>query len=467
MDVFFDSVLLSRLQFALTIMFHIIWPVATIGLSIFLVFLEIRWIKTGKEEYYRHARFWSRLFFLNVAIGVVTGIPMEFQFGTNWSGFSRAGGDFFGHMLGYEAAMAFMLEASFMSIMILGWKRVSPAVHLFSTSMVAFGASLSAFWIMVANSWMQTPRGGFFDHGKFVITSHIEAIFNPDMVWNVPHMWVAALEISVFVVGGLSAWYIYNNRHKDFFLASFRWAAVAAILITPLQIFLGDGSGRAAYLYDPTKLAAMEAHWHTNPQGQGAPFSILAWPEPEAQDNRWSIEIPIVLSILTTHTTTGQIKGLAEFPRGEQPPVAVTYYAFRTMVAIGGALLLLMLWTLWVWRRGGLRSAHVSSQKWLLRSWMIALPLSYIAMETGWVTREVGRQPWVIHGMLRTGNAASRIPAETVAASLFAFALVYVLLALLFFFFAARIIARGPDIAPDESAGGPGNSGEEKKNGMA
>ncbi len=467
MDGFPDTVTLSRLQFALTIMFHILWPVATIGLSLFLVFLEVRWIRTGKEEYYRHARFWSRLFFLNFAIGVATGIPMEFQFGTNWSGFSRAGGDFFGHMLGYEAAMAFMMEASFIGIMILGWKRVSPAIHLFATSMVAFGTSLSAFWIMVANSWMQTPRGGFFDKGKFVVTSHLQAIFNPDMAWSVPHMWVAALEISLFIVGGLSAWYLYNNRHTGFFLASFKWAAVAAILITPLQIWLGDGSGRAAYLYDPAKLAAMEAHWHTNPPGQGAPFSILAWPDPENQDNRWSVEIPTVLSLLTAHTTTGQIRGLREFPREEQPPVAITYYAFRSMVAIGTALFILMLWTLWVWRGGGLDAVRVSSQKWLLRAWMAALPLSYLAMETGWVTREVGRQPWVIHGLLRTGESASRIPAGTVAASLLAFTMVYAFLTVLFFFFARGIIARGPDMPQGEITHGPGNGGKERRNGVA
>lgn len=467
MDVFSDSVTFSRLQFALTIMFHIIWPVVTIGLSIFLVFLEVQWIRNRHEEYYLHARLWSRLFFLNVSIGVVTGIPMEFQFGTNWSGFSRAGGDFFGHMLGYEAAMAFMLEASFMGIMMLGWKRVSPAIHLFSTSMVAFGASLSAFWIMVANSWMQTPRGGFFDKGKFVVTSHLQAIFNPDMVWSIPHMWVAALEISIFVVGGLSAWYLYNNRHTGFFLTSFKWAAIAAILITPLQIWLGDCSGRAAYLYDPTKLAAMEAHWHTNPQGKGAPFSILAWPDPEKQDNRWSVEIPIFLSILTTHTTTGQIRGLREFPREDQPPVAITYYAFRSMVAIGIALFMLMLWTFLVWRRGGLEVALVSSQKWLLRAWMAALPLSYLAMESGWVTREVGRQPWVIHGLLRTKESASQIPAGTVIGSLLVFALVYAFLTILFFYFARGIIDRGPDMPQEEITGGQGDLGKEKEDGVA
>jgi cytochrome d ubiquinol oxidase subunit I len=422
---------------------------------------------TGKDVYYSHARFWSRLFFLNLAVGVVTGIPLEFQFGTNWSAFSLAGGDFFGHMLGYEAAMAFMLEASFIGIMIFGWKRVSSAVHLFATTMVALGASLSAFWIMVANSWMQTPSGGYFDKEKFVVTSHLQAIFNPDMVWSVTHMWVAALEISVFVVGGLSAWYLYKKWHTGFFLASFKWAVIAAILITPLQIWLGDGSGRAAYEYGPTKLAAMEAHWHTNHPGQGAPFSVLAWPDPEKQDNRWSVEIPNLLSLLTTHTLTGQIRGLTEFPREDQPPVAITYYAFRIMVAIGGALLILMLWTLGVWRKGGLDAARVSSQKWLLRAWMAALPLSYLAMETGWVTREVGRQPWVIYGLMRTGESASRIPAGTVAASLAAFALVYAFLAILFFIFAWRIIAKGPDLPEGETTGGYWDSGKEGKNGVA
>ena len=445
MDGLPDTVTLSRMQFALTAMFHILWPVATIGVSLFLVFLEARWIRTGKEEYYRHARFWSRLFFLNVALGVATGIPLEFQFGTNWSSFSRAGGDFFGHMLGYEAAMAFMLEASFIGIMIFGWKMVSPQLHLFATSMVAFGASLSAFWIMVANSWMQTPAGGYFDKGKFIVTSHLEAIFSSDMVWSVPHMWVAAIEISVFVVGGLSAWYLYEKRHTDFFLASFKWAVVAAVIVTPLQIWLGDGAGRGAYEYDPAKLAAFEAHWQTNAQGQGAPFIVLAWPDRDRQDNRWSVEIPNLLSVLATHTLTGQVRGLREFPREDQPPVAIPFYAFRIMVAIGTALVLLMLWTLCVWKKGRLDAAHIATQKWLLRAWIAAIPLSYLALETGWITREMGRQPWVIHGLLRTGDAASRIPAGTVAGSLAAFASVYAFLAVLFFVFAWRIIARGPD----------------------
>jgi cytochrome d ubiquinol oxidase subunit I len=451
MNIFSDTVMLSRLQFALTIMFHIIWPVATIGLSLFLVFLESCWVITLKENYYRHARFWSRLFFLIVAVGVVTGIPMEFQFGTNWSIFARTGGDFFGHILGYEAAMAFMLEAGFIGIMAFGWKHVSPGVHLFATSMVAFGASLSAFWIMVANSWMQTARGGFFNKEKFVVTSHLQAIFNPDMMWSVPHMWVAALEISIFIVGGISAWYLYKYRHSHFFLSSFKWAAAVAVLIAPLQIWLGDGSARSAYKYDPAKFAAMESHWNTNPPDSGASFSIVAWPDQQNQNNRWSIEIPDFLSILTTRSITGSIKGLRDFRRENQPPVALTYWSFRVMVAAGTALVLLALWTIFVWRRGGLDITRFSLHKGLLLAWIAAIPLSYIALEAGWITREVGRQPWVIHNLLKTADSASRIPAKAVLTSLTALTLVYALLMLLFCLFAWKIIKQGPEMKLDDN----------------
>lgn len=444
-DIFSDTVMLSRLQFAFTIMFHIIWPVATIGLSLFLVFVETRWLITGKDNYYRHARFWGRLFFLITAVGVVTGIPMEFQFGTNWSRFARIGGDFFGHILGYEAAMAFMLEAGFIGIMAFGWNRVSPGVHLFATSMVAFGASLSAFWIVVGNSWMQTARGGYFKE-KFIVTNHLQAIFNPDMVWSVPHMWGAAVEISIFIIGGISAWHLYKNKHTHFFLSSFKWAAAFAVLITPLQIWLGDGSARLAYKYDSTKFAAMESHWHTNSSDKGAPFSIIARPDQKNQDNRWSVEIPAVLSILTTHTMTGSIKGLREFPHEDQPPVALTYWSFRIMVAIGTALFILMLWTLLVWRRGELDTGRFASKKWLLRSWIAAIPLSYLALEAGWIVREVGRQPWVIAGLLRTANSVSAIPAKAVLISLTALTLVYALLFLLFCLFAWKIIKQGPEM---------------------
>src|SRR5512141_1846716 len=238
-------ILFSRLQFAFTAMFHVIWPVLTIGLSLYLVLVEALYLRTKNKIYYFQARFWSRLFILNFAVGVVTGIPMEFQFGTNWSLFSQAGGDVFGHILGFEATMAFMLEAAFLGIMIWGWEKVSPGWHLFSTAMVATGSSLSALWIMVANAWMHTPTGGVFREGRFQLESSWAAIFNPDMPWAVSHMWVACLEITVFVVGGISAWYLFRNRQVDFFLKSFKTVVAVAIVITPLQIFLGDGSGLA------------------------------------------------------------------------------------------------------------------------------------------------------------------------------------------------------------------------------
>ena len=444
MDLPFDHILLSRIQFGATAMFHILWPVLTIGLSLFLLTMEILWLKTGDEDYLRHFRFWSRLFLLNFTVGAVTGIPMEFQFGTNWSGFSRAGGDVLGHILGFEAAMAFMLEACFLAIMMFGWKRVPPHMHLFATAMVALGSSLSAFWIMDASSWMHTPTGGYMRGGEFVITSNIEAIFNPDMIWGVSHMWAACIEITLFVVGGVSAWYLLKNHHTEFFLKSFRLAAATAVVVAPLQVFLGDGSGLAVFEHQPTKLAGMEAHWQTNPAGQGAPWHILAWPDEEQQENLWEIDVPYALSLITTHSPTGQVKGLKDFPRGDRPPVLAPFYAFRVMIATGGALVLVMLWTAVAWFRGDLRPDRIAGRRKLLYAWMIAAPLSYLSMEAGWVVREVGRQPWMIYGLVRTEECATRLPAHTVASSLILFAVVYAVLFFVFLYFARRIILRGP-----------------------
>ncbi len=444
MDLLHDHLFLSRLQFGFTAMFHIIWPVLTIGLSIFLLVLEVLWLKTGKQLYRDHARFWMRLFLLNFAVGVVTGIPMEFQFGTNWSYFSLAGGDIFGHLLGFEASMAFMLEAAFLGIMAFGWNRVSPAMHLLATGMVALGGSLSAFWIMVANSWMQTPTGGKFVNGRFIMTDSLAAILNPDAYWGVSHMWIACLETSLFVVGGISAWYLLKGRRVNFFLKSFKIMMAAAIIITPLQIFLGDGSGKSVVSAQPEKLAAIEAHWQTNPPGTGAGWKVIALPDKSQQKNLWSLEIPYALSLITTHSLTGTVKGLREFPVEDQPPVIVPFIAFRVMLAIGGGLLALMLWSLYSWRRGYLSPEHIRNQKWLLRAWMAALPLSYVAMEAGWITREVGRQPWIIYGVLRTQEGASKLSAGTVGLSLLGFSVIYLLLFVFFLIFARFLILQGP-----------------------
>jgi len=448
MEIFQDHILLSRIHFAFTAIFHIIWPVLTIGLSIFLVVTEALWLITRKEIYYHHARFWMRLFLLNFAVGVVSGIPMEFQFGTNWSAFSRTGGDIFGHLLGFEASMAFMLEAAFLGIMAFGWKRVSAGMHLFATCMVAFGGSLSAFWIMAANSWMQTPVGGDFIEGRFYLTDIFAAIWNPDAFWGITHMWFACLEISIFVIGGISAWYLLRGRHPDFFLLSFKMMVIAGLFITTLQVVNGDGAGKSVFQNQPVKLAALEAHWETNPQGEGAGWKILAWPDENLQDNTWDIEVPYALSLITTYSPTGQVMGLREVPAEDQPPVALTFYSFRIMMFLGFFFVFLILWSLWAWWKGKLTAERAGRQKWLLYSWMWAIPMSYIAMEAGWVVREVGRQPWVIQGVLRTEDGVSRLPAETVAGSLIGFVAIYFLLLIIFLVLAKRLLNKGPDFQP-------------------
>jgi len=443
-----DSLMLSRLQFAVTTVLHIIWPVFTIGLSLFIVALEMLWLKTRDVAYYRHARFWSKLFLVNFGVGVVTGIPLEFQFGTNWAPFSHAAGGFFGNVLGFEGAMAFMLEAGFLGIMLFGWNRVAPLIHLFATMMVATGASLSAFWIMSANSWMQTPAGGEMVDGVFIVESYFEAIFNPNFGWAVAHKWVACLETTLFVVGGISAWYILRGEHQAFFLKTFRMSVLAAVIIAPLQVGLGDGLGLNVFHHQPAKGAALEAHWETNPPGEPASWSLVAWPDKEAQANRWSIDIPYGLSLIATHSLDGQVTGLKEFAPEDQPPaLPLLYYSFRIMIAIGFWFVVLMIWSVVVWRRGGFTPERIETHRGLLRAWMLSIPLGYVAVECGWVVREVGRQPWVIYGIMRTEDGASALPAATVASSLIAYTVVYLLLLVAFVIFTRRILLHGPDMS--------------------
>ncbi len=451
-----DTVFLSRLQFAFTAMFHIIWPVLTIGLSLFLVLLEALWIRTGDNDYYRHARFWSKLLVLNFGVGVVSGIPLEFAFGMNWAPFSIASGDFFGNILGFEAAMAFMLEAGFLGIAVFGWHKVPRAVHFLATCMVALGASLSAVWIMVANAWMQTPAGVVQHDGEFIVQSYAAAIFNPAMPTSVAHMWIACLETSLLVIGGISAWYLLRGRESAFFLKSFRLVVLIAAVVMPLQLLIGDEAGQMLAQHQPAKLAAIEAHWNTNEAGRGAPWAVLAWPDVDAETNRWALEIPDALSLLITHSQTGRVQGLRDFPVDERPPVWLTFYSFRLMVLIGFALIALAWWSLWRLWRGDFRPARIGDQRRLLRVWVAALPLGYLAVEMGWLTREVGRQPWVVYGLMRTSEGASALPPSTVATTLAVYVLVYTLLAVVFLVFARRLILKGPNLEeplPGDRAG--------------
>lgn len=444
----FDTLDLSRAQFAMTAIFHILWPILTISLSLFLFVVEALWLRTSDPVYYRHARFWSKLLVLNFAVGVVSGIPLEFQFGTNWAPFSHHSGQFIGNILGFEGAMAFMLEAGFIGVMMFGWGRVPKGVHLFATGMVALGSSISSFWIMVANSWMQTPAGVRVVDGKIIVTDYVAAIFNPDMAWAVGHMWVAAVETGLIVIAGISAWYMFKRREPAFFARSFKLALMLLLVIAPLQVWLGDSSGVDVFKTQPAKGAAIEGHWHTNPDGAGAAWSLLAWPNQAEQKNDWSIEVPGMLSVIATHSATGKITGLADIAREDQPPMLpLLYYAFRAMAGIGMWFVLLAFWTVVVWRKAGGRAEAFLLNRKLLLAWVLTIPLPYIAVECGWIVREVGRQPWVVYGLLRTRDAVSDVAAHAVAGSMLMFCVFYLVLFVTFFVFAKKWLRNGPDVA--------------------
>jgi len=442
-----DSLDLSRLQFGFTAIFHILWPILTISLAAFVFGMECWWLRSKNVLYYQQARFWGKLLVLNFAVGVVSGIPMEFEFGTNWSKFSEFSGEFIGNILGFEGAMAFMLEAGFIGVMMLGWDRVPRGVHLFATGMVALGSSISAFWIMVANAWMQSPAGIEVVNGKVVVTDYAAAVFNPAMATSVGHMWLGALETGMVVVGGLSAWFLLRRRAEPFFLCSFKAALGALLVVAPLQMFLGDASGIQVFANQPAKGAAIEGHWETNPPGTAASWSVLAWPDQAQQRNAWSLEVPGMLSVLGTHTLHGKVIGLRDIPRADQPPaLPLLYYAFRVMAGIGFALVALAIWTAWTWYDTGGRLDAMLLRRKLLYAWVCAIPLPYIAVECGWIVREVGRQPWVVYGMLRTADAASPVPAAQIAGSIGIFVIFYVVLLITFFVFALKWLRKGPDL---------------------
>lgn len=442
-----SSLDLARGQFAMTAIFHILWPILTISLSAFLCVVELLWVRTRDVVWYRHARFWGKLLLLNFAVGVVSGIPMEFQFGTNWGKFSEYTGQFFGNILGFEGSMAFMLEAGFIGIMMFGWGRVSRGVHLFATAMVALGSSLSAFWIMVANSWLQTPAGVSAVNGKLAVTDYVKAIFNPDMPFGVSHMWFASIETGLVVIAGLSAYYLLKRRHTEFFIRSFKLALVLLAIVAPIQIWLGDSSGVDVFATQPAKGAAIEGHWHTNAPGTGANWSLLAWPDQAKQGNDWSLEVPGMLSMLATHTPHGQVKGLADIPVADQPPMLpMLYYAFRVMAGVGFLLMVLAFWTAYALYKARHRLSDLLAQRKLLLAWILAIPLPYIAVECGWIVREVGRQPWIVYGLLRTRDAVSNVSAGAISGSMIMFSLFYVVLLVSFFIFARKWLRHGPDL---------------------
>lgn len=434
-----DTVFLSRLQFGLTTAFHILFPTLTIGLAIYLVVVEFLWLKTRDEMYYRMYRFWVKIFAIHFAVGVVSGITLEFEFGTNFAVFSQTVANIIAPMMAFEGMTAFFLEAGFLGIMLFGWKRVPPALHFLSTCLVGLGASFSAFWIMAANSWMQAPAGFENLDGLLMLTNWWHAIFNPAFPTHLGHMLLASYETSAFAVAGISAYFLLKGRNIPFYRRSLALALGMAAVVAPLQVFMGDLKGQAVAKVQPAKLAAIEAHWETNTDGP-ADFVAFAIPDNEAERNRFEIRIPYGLSLLITRSLDGQIKGLKDFPRDERPNVLVNFWTFRFMVAIGFLFLGAMVWAAVLWRRKRLFDTP------LFFKFLVAIqPLGFIATELGWMTTELGRQPWVVYGLMRTSQAASPIAPGNVVWSLLMFGLFFGVIGTAYFYYTLKTLQKGPD----------------------
>nr|WP_255746584.1 cytochrome ubiquinol oxidase subunit I [Lysobacter sp. CFH 32150] len=415
--------LLSRIQFGFVISCHILFPAFTIGLASWLAFLEFRWLRTRDELWRDLYFFWLKIFAVSFGMGVVSGIVMSFQFGTNWAVLSEKAGNILGPLLSYEVLTAFFLEATFLGVMLFGFKRVSDKLHFFATCMVALGTLISTFWIISANSWMQTPQGYTLTaEGVFEPASWWAIVFNPSFPYRLAHMVLAAFITTCFVIGGVSAWYLRRGVHVEAGKRMLKLAVAFAAIAVPAQVFVGDQHGLNALEHQPIKVAAMEAHWRSEPAGEGVPLVLFAVPNEKEERNDYEIAIPKIGSLILTHTLDGEIQPLTAVPASERPPVKPVFYAFRVMVGLGLAMLLLTLASLWAWRR-----QHLFESKWLLRSWIAMLPTGFICILAGWYVVEIGRQPYVVYGLLRTADAVTpTIDAGSVLASLLVFAGVYV-----------------------------------------
>lgn len=434
-----SPLLLSRLQFTFTMGYHILWPAFTIGLSWFIVFLGVGWLRTGDPVYQRLQRFWIRVFALAFGMGVVTGVVISYQLGLNWSRYARATADVLGPLFTFEVLTAFFLEAGFIGILLFGRGRVSDRVHFGSSVVVALGTAISAFWITAANSWMQTPTAfTTLANGRFVATSFWGVVFNPSMPYRLAHMLTASFVTGAFVVAGVSAFWLWRGRPDDQgpgrqALSLSMWLA---LVLVPAQIMIGDQHGLNTLKHQPTKLAAIEARWETT---RRAPLTVIAWPDQKAERNRFAVEIPLLGSLILTHNPEGVVPGLKAVAASERPPVVPVFLAFRIMVGCGMLLLGVAVLGLVLRLRGRLfdsRRFHLAC--------MAATPLGFIATLAGWVVTEVGRQPYVVYGHLRTEHAVSPIAGGAVAGSLGVALLLYNLLLLGFFWYAGRMVLAGP-----------------------
>lgn len=402
-----ETLILSRIQFAANISFHILFPTITIALCWFLVYFKLRYNASGDEVWMRVYRFWVKIFALTFALGVVSGITMSFQFGTNWPGYMERVGNIAGPLLGYEVLTAFFLEATFLGIMLFGINRVSQRVHTAATLLVAFGTTMSAFWIIALNSWMQTPVGVEIRDGVAYPLDWLQIIFNPSMPYRLVHMLIASGLTAAFLIAGISAYRLLKGDHKAAPRLALQTAVIAAAILIPLQIFLGDMHGLNTLKYQPAKIAAIEAVWHTE---KGAPLVIFGLPDAEAKTNHAQIAVPKLASLILTHELDGEIKGLNEFD--DHPPVAPLFFGFRLMVGVGMLMLVVSWLACWlIWRKQSL-------PRWLLKV-MVAMTFSgWVATLAGWYVTEIGRQPWLVTGILKTADAVTSTPAANVGISL-------------------------------------------------
>ncbi len=409
------SFMLSRIQFAANISFHILFPTINIALCWILLFFKVRYNQTQDESWLRVYRFWVRIFALTFAIGVVSGITMSFQFGTNWPGYMETVGNIAGPLLGYEVLTAFFLEASFLSIMLFGMDRVSNRVHTLATVLVSFGTTLSAFWILSLDSWMQTPAGFEMIDGVAHVTSWLEVIFNPSMPYRLMHMLLASGLTSAFLIAGISAYRLLKGDNKKSVKQALNFAVVLAALLIPLQIFVGDLHGLNTFKHQPAKVAAMEGVWETD---SGVPLLLFALPDEEKRENSFEVKVPNVASLILTHDADGEIQGLNDFI-GEHPPVAPVFFSFRIMIGIG----ILML--LFSWFASYQFVVKKQYPTWLLKTGIAMTFSGWLATLAGWYVTEIGRQPYLVSGILRTKDAVTTTPPEDIALSLTLYAVIY------------------------------------------
>jgi len=418
-----DALLLARAQFAANITFHILFPTITIALGWLLMFMRWRWLRTQDGAWLAAYRFWTKVFALSFALGVVSGITMSFQFGTNWPGFMEKAGNIAGPLLGYEVLTAFFLEAGFLGIMLFGHGRVSERVHLMATFFVAFGTTVSAFWILVLNSWMQTPAGHEIVDGVFHVKDWGEVLLNPSFPYRFAHMLLASALTCAFLLAGLSAWQLLRGKAERSAPKVLRVGLTVAAVLIPVQIFVGDLHGLNTLEHQPQKIAAMEGVWNTE---KGAPLLLFAWPDGEARKNRFEVAIPKMASFILTHDVDGEIKGLNEFPDAH-PPVAPVFWAFRVMVGMG-MLMLAVSWVGWfLGRRAGWRPERLPpTLLWVLAGMSFS---GWVATVAGWYVTEIGRQPYIVYGLLRTADvAATTVPSPMIALSFALYLTLYIAL---------------------------------------